>query len=82
MKTAQLMTEDFAGDRTPEPASHTPPRADATVTLLPVGASLTARAATEPRPALSRRAALVVWARRQAGEWTLNAISIGIILLA
>jgi len=85
MKTAQLMqAPGFAPDDGPEPAVKPgAPRAEATVTLLPVGAALAARGAAPspaPRPKGAGRPA--GWARRQLGDWLMAAISIGAVLLA
>jgi len=77
MKTAQLMKRDFDGDSADSPA-----RTEASVTLLPVGATLAPRAEPQPKPAPTHGGALLAWTRRQAGDWAMAAVSIGLVLLA
>jgi NitT/TauT family transport system permease protein len=82
MKTAQLMKRDFDGGAALDSPVAVPPRAEASVTLLPVGATLAPRTAPRPDPAPTRGGALLAWARRQAGDWAMGAVSIGLVLLA
>jgi NitT/TauT family transport system permease protein len=89
MKTAHLIKPGFAEDAfdggaggEPVPPAASPPRAEASVTLLPVGAALAARAQPQAAPAPTRAAALAAWARRQASDWAMGALSIGVVLLA
>ncbi|MGZ5785761.1 MAG: ABC transporter permease [Ramlibacter sp.] len=82
MKTAQLMKRDFDGDTAPDSPAAAPPRAEASVTLLPVGAALAPRSEPQPKIAPTHGGALLAWARRQAGDWAMGAVSIGLVLLA
>lgn len=71
MRTAHLIDAGYAGEETPRPA--------ATVSLLPVGAQLEARAeAPVPRPQPRR---LTRWLQGHLTGWLLSAVSIGAVLL-
>jgi NitT/TauT family transport system permease protein len=72
MRTAQLIDADFAEESPPAPA--------ATVSLLPVGAQLEARAESPPEPKASPRRA-AHWLQGRLAGWLLAGVSIGSVLL-
>ena len=82
MRTAQLIDADFAGHA--RGTSETAPddaRASATVSLLPVGAQLEARAEPAAAAPVQQPQRLRLWLQGRLASWLLAAASIGSVLL-
>lgn len=82
MRTAQLIDADFAGhahdtvETAPDQA-----RSSATVSLLPVGAQLEARAEPAAAAPVQQAQRLRIWLQGRLASWLLAAVSIGSVLL-
>lgn len=82
MRTAQLIDADFAGHaRGTAEAAPDEARASATVSLLPVGAQLEARAEPAAAAPVQQAQRLRIWLQGRLAGWLLAVVSIGSVLL-